>query len=141
MEVADELVVINHGRIEQVGPPAEVYDRPANGFVMEFLGPVTRLGGHVVRPHDIEVFAEPVTGALAAEITRVQRIGFEVRTDVRTDDGGEAWVQLTRGQADALEIDSGSRVWLRPAVHASAVTTTGGSAGSAPQAAEAMGRG
>src|SRR5581483_12232783 len=79
LEVSDELVVINHGRIEQVGTPDELYDRPANEFVMGFLGPVTALGGRLVRPHDIEVFTDRVDGAVAAEVTRVQRIGYEVR--------------------------------------------------------------
>ena len=58
LEVSDEIVVINHGRIEQVGTPADLYDKPANDFVMEFLGPVTRLGGRLVRPHDIEMFTD-----------------------------------------------------------------------------------
>ncbi|MCW2529748.1 MAG: sulfate transporter, ATPase subunit, partial [Pseudonocardiales bacterium] len=56
LEVADELVVINHGRIEQIGSPNDLSDRPANEFVMEFLGPVTRLGGRLLRPHDLVVF-------------------------------------------------------------------------------------
>ncbi|HVU72244.1 MAG TPA: sulfate ABC transporter ATP-binding protein [Mycobacteriales bacterium] len=123
MEVADELVVINHGRIEQVGSPDDVYDRPANSFVMGFLGPVTQLGGHTVRPHDIEVLTQAVTGAIGAEVTRMQRIGFEVRAELRADDGGEPWVQLTRGQAESLGLDVGSRVWLRPAPHASVLTS------------------
>src|ERR687884_1023732 len=55
LEVADEIVVINEGRIEQIGSPDELYDRPANNFVMSFLGPVTTLGGNLVRPHDIDI--------------------------------------------------------------------------------------
>ena len=126
MEVADELVVINHGRIEQVGSPDDLYDRPVNRFVMGFLGPVTRLGDHLVRPHDIEVLAEAAGGAVSAVVTRLQRIGFEVRAEARADDGSEPWVQLTRGQADALDLEVGSRVWLRPAGHASVLTPAGG---------------
>src|ERR1700712_908235 len=57
LEVSDEIVVINDGRIEQVGSPNDLYDHPANEFVMSFLGPITRLGGHLVRPHDIEVLS------------------------------------------------------------------------------------
>ena len=56
LEVADEIVVINDGRIEQIGTPDQLYDEPANDFVMSFLGPVTRLRGQLVRPHDIDVF-------------------------------------------------------------------------------------
>src|SRR6266542_4433476 len=57
MDVADEIVVLAGGVVELVGSPHEVYDNPANPFVMSFLGPVTRLDGHLVRPHDIEVSA------------------------------------------------------------------------------------
>jgi len=59
LEVADEIVVINDGRIEQIGGPDELYDVPANPFVMEFLGPVTHFRGELVRPHDIDIFASP----------------------------------------------------------------------------------
>ena len=55
LEVADEIVVINEGRVEQIGSPDELYDQPANDFVMRFLGPVTQLGDHLVRPHDLQV--------------------------------------------------------------------------------------
>ena len=113
LEVSDEIVVINHGRIEQVGAPADLYDKPANDFVMEFLGPVTSLDGRLVRPHDLEVFAEPAERAVPAEVTRIQRIGFEVRAELRTADD-ELWAQLTRGQAEGLALTGGSRVWVRP---------------------------
>jgi sulfate transport system ATP-binding protein len=55
LEVAESIVVINNGRIEQIGTPDELYDKPANDFVMSFLGPVTRLGETLVRPHDLEL--------------------------------------------------------------------------------------
>jgi len=118
LEVSDSLVVINHGRIEQVGSPNQLYDHPANEFVMAFLGPVTRLGSHIVRPHDIEVLLSDAAGAIQARVNRLVRIGFEVRAELQTADS-EPWVQLTRGQADALELASGSTVWLRPARQAS----------------------
>ncbi|HEY2166255.1 MAG TPA: sulfate ABC transporter ATP-binding protein [Jatrophihabitantaceae bacterium] len=121
LEVSDELVVINAGRIEQVGPPDELYDRPANEFVMGFLGPVTTLGGQMVRPHDVEIFTEHVDGAVPGQVAKLQRIGYEVRATVRTSDG-EPWVQLTRGQAEALQLTGGSAVWLRAAPHAAALT-------------------
>ena len=113
LEVSDEIVVINHGRIEQVGSPADLYDKPANDFVMEFLGPVTRLNGQLVRPHDLEIFTAHVNNAVEAEVTRLQRIGFEVRAEFRTKDE-QPWAQLTRGQAEALELRAGTRVWVRP---------------------------
>ncbi|MDQ6937145.1 MAG: TOBE-like domain-containing protein [Actinomycetota bacterium] len=120
LEVADELVVINHGRVEQVGSPNDLYDRPANDFVMEFLGPVTRLHGRLVRPHDLEVFDEPEAGTVEATVERLQRVGFEVRADLR-EAGGDLRVQLTRGQVESLHLHEGSTVWVRPGVGASQV--------------------
>ena len=55
MEVADEVVVMNHGRIEQVAGPRELYERPANEFVMSFVGQANRFGDAFVRPHDFEL--------------------------------------------------------------------------------------
>jgi sulfate transport system ATP-binding protein len=127
LEVADELVVINRGRIEQVGSPEAVYDRPANEFVMSFIGPVTRLGQQLVRPHDIEILTSERPESVAGTITRLQRVGFETRAEIRAvgDAPGAAgdglWVQLTRGQADSLRLDEGTRVWLRVAEHASTI--------------------
>ena len=59
MEVSDRIVVMNHGQVEQVGDPHELYEQPANDFVMGFVGPVTRLGDTLIRPHDIEIRREP----------------------------------------------------------------------------------
>ncbi|HEU5006051.1 MAG TPA: sulfate ABC transporter ATP-binding protein [Jatrophihabitantaceae bacterium] len=112
LEVADEIVVINHGRIEQAGTPDELYDRPANDFVMGFLGPVTDFGGRQVRPHDLELFDRPVDGGVEAKVERLQRIGFEVRVELQTE-AGAPWAQLTRGQVDAMALESGGRVWVR----------------------------
>jgi sulfate/thiosulfate transport system ATP-binding protein len=117
LEVSDEIVVINHGRVEQVGTPDDLYDKPANDFVMSFLGPVTRLGDRLVRPHDLEVFDGPIDGAVSAQVVRVQRIGFAVRAELGAD-AGVVHVQLTRGQAEALELAAGSSVWVRPSAHA-----------------------
>lgn len=116
MDVADEIVVINQGRIEQVGSPDELYDSPANEFVMSFLGPVTRLGGTQYRPHDLEILSAPAPGAIAARVVRVVRLGFEVRVDALGPSGDEVWVQLTRAQAQHLRLQSGDEIWLRPAM-------------------------
>jgi sulfate transport system ATP-binding protein len=114
LEVADEIVVINQGRIEQVGSPTDLYDKPANDFVMEFLGPVTTLGGRMVRPHDIEVCDHRLPGTVPAKVTRLQRIGFEVRAEMLA--GEETpWAQLTRGQAESLALVPDSEVWIRAA--------------------------
>jgi sulfate transport system ATP-binding protein len=112
MEVADRIAVINEGRLEQVGAPRELYERPANGFVMSFLGPVARLGEDLVRPHDLRVTAEPRDSALEAMVERVVYLGFEVRLEVALADGAPLAVQLTRGEAAALEIAPGDIVWV-----------------------------
>ena len=118
MEVADRLAIINHGRLEQIGKPSEIYDHPANEFVMGFLGPVTQLHDRLVRPHDIDVFADAAPGAIPATVTRLQRIGFEVRAELAAG-SSTPWVQLNRGQAESLALEVGGQVWLRPARDAS----------------------
>jgi sulfate/thiosulfate transport system ATP-binding protein len=114
LEVSDEIVVINEGRVEQIGTPDELYDKPVNQFVMSFLGPVTSLSDRLVRPHDIEVFTAPVADAVPAEVTRLQRVGFEVRAEMATTAPAPTMVQLTRGQSEALDLVDGSKVWLLP---------------------------
>jgi sulfate transport system ATP-binding protein len=114
MEVADEIVVINDGRVEQIGTPSDLYDRPANEFVMSFLGPVTRLRGELVRPHDLEVFTTPEPDTVSAVVERVVSLGFEVRLDARVGDE-DVWVQLTRGEAEKLDVQAGRTVHLRVA--------------------------
>jgi sulfate/thiosulfate transport system ATP-binding protein len=113
MEVADEIVVINDGVVEQVGTPDQLYDHPANEFVMGFLGPVTTLAGRLVRPHDIEVTGAAEDGAVPAVVTRLVRLGFEVRVDALAVDG-PVWLQLTRGHVDRLGLAVGSEIHLRP---------------------------
>jgi sulfate transport system ATP-binding protein len=116
MEVADRLAVINHGRLEQVGTPSDMYDHPANEFVLTFLGPATRLGGEWVRPHDLVVhrLAEdlPAPDAAVGTVTRVTHLGFEVRVDVALRTGGDCWVQLSRGTATDLGLQPGEQVWV-----------------------------
>lgn len=114
LEVADEIVVINHGRIEQVGTPDDLYDHPANDFVMGFLGPVTEFEGRLVRPHDLELFDRPVNGTVLAKVERLNRVGFQTRVELQIPNGA-SWAQLSRGQADALALEPGGRVWVRSA--------------------------
>ena len=125
LDVADRIAVLNKGRIEQVGDPVSLYDRPANDFVMSFLGSVARLGGQLVRPHDITlersrdraVAADAAVGSPAgvvqAVVERVVRLGFEVRIDLRADSGQRFAAQVTRGQADALGLTEGETVYAR----------------------------
>ncbi len=122
MEVADEIVVINEGRVEQIGSPDQLYDEPANQFVMGFLGETTRLDGVLIRPHDIAVSTAPeVAAAAEGVVSRVLRVGFEVRLTVLTDDGEEVSVIMTRTQARQQGLEQDVRVWISPAVGATTV--------------------
>jgi sulfate transport system ATP-binding protein len=114
MEVADTIAVMNAGRIEQIGSPREVYDRPATDFVMGFLGPVSRIDGRLVRPHDVAVALTPSEDAIEAMVTRVVHLGFEVRVELELPGGELARAQLTRAQTDELEIGRGDIVYVRP---------------------------
>lgn len=114
MELADQIVVINGGRVEQAGSPGELYDGPVNDFVMEFLGPTTRLGGALVRPHDIEVLHDRTAGTHEAMVERVVDLGFHNRIEVALPDGGSAVVQVTRAEAQHLDLGVGDVVFLRP---------------------------
>lgn len=130
MEVADEIVVINEGRVEQVGTPDQLYDAPANDFVMGFLGETTRLNGTLVRPHDIHISLSPqLAGASEGVVSRVLRVGFEVRVTVLTDDGEEVGVILTRTHARQLGVEEGVRVWVTPVAGATTVPTMAATAG------------
>jgi sulfate transport system ATP-binding protein len=125
LDVADRIAVLNKGRIEQVGDPVALYDRPANDFVMSFLGSVARLGGQLVRPHDIalhrnrdaalrhDVRVAGSPGVVEAVVERVVRLGFEVRVDLRADSGQRFAAQLTRAQAEALDLRDGETVHAR----------------------------
>jgi sulfate transport system ATP-binding protein len=115
MEVAGQIVVLNEGRVEQVGSPRELYDSPANEFVMSFVGPVNRLGDTFVRPHDVEVGLEPNgPGSAEAMVERVVHLGFEVRVELVRDDGQHLLAQLTQDEAEQLELERGQIVYVRP---------------------------
>ena len=114
MEVADRIVVMNHGRIEQVGGPRDLYEHPANAFVMGFVGPVTRLGELFVRPHDVEVWRQPNGTTSEAMVERLVHLGFEVRADLVLHDGQRLQAQLSREDADELELAQGQIVFVRP---------------------------
>ena len=113
MEVAGQIVVLNEGRIEQVGSPRELYDAPANEFVMSFVGPVNRLGDTFVRPHDVEVGLEPDVRCSEAMVERVVHLGFEVRVELVREDGQHLLAQLTQEQVQELELERGQIVYVR----------------------------
>jgi sulfate transport system ATP-binding protein len=132
LEVADEIVVINEGRVEQIGSPDELYDRPANDFVMRFLGPVTQLGDDLVRPHDLQIHTQGgAPGDVAGTVARITRVGFEIRVEVLTTAAQSVTVTLTRNEFLALGIETGAAVHLRVAPHS---PTTPAPVTQAPQA-------
>jgi sulfate transport system ATP-binding protein len=113
LEIAEQIVVINEGRVEQSAPPHEVYDHPANDFVMSFVGPVTRVGDRLVRPHDVQVLEHPGEGTRPAEVTRLARLGFEVRAELTPAEGPALSAQLSRAEAELLELAEGQIVHVR----------------------------
>jgi sulfate transport system ATP-binding protein len=114
MEVAGQVVVINHGRVEQVGTPRELYESPANEFVMTFVGPVNRIGDTFFRPRDLTVSLEPDGEATEAMVERVVHLGFEVRAELVRGDGQHLLAQLTQDEAQALELERGLIVYVKP---------------------------
>ena len=114
MDVADRVAVMNEGRIEQTGKPRDLYEHPANEFVMSFVGPANRLGDAWIRPHDLEVRDEPNGHSTEAVVERVVHLGFEVRAELVLDDGRRVSAQVTRDEADELELHEGQVVFVRP---------------------------
>lgn len=130
LEVADRVVVMNKGRIEQVGTPDEVYANPATPFVYRFIGnvnlfhsrdhaPWTEHHGDAVayvRPHDIEISATPQDDtALPVEVKLVRAIGSVVRVEVAADGSSECIeIELSRERFDATPLSSGDKVFIRP---------------------------
>jgi sulfate transport system ATP-binding protein len=134
LDIADRIAVLNKGRIEQVGSPEDVYDRPASPFVMSFLGSVAKLNGVMVRPHDIRVGRTPdmaraggptseQAGVTKAVVERVVYLGFEVRVELTNAATGESFhAQITRGDASALDLSDGETVYVR-ATHVPEIAT------------------
>ena len=114
MEVAGQIVVINRGRVEQVGTPRELYESPANEFVMSFVGPVNQIGKTFFRPSDLTLSLEQNGDATEAMVERVVHLGFEVRVELVRDDGHHLLAQLTQEEAQALVLERGLIVYVRP---------------------------
>ncbi len=113
MEISDQVAVINHGRLEQVGGPRELYDEPASEFVMTFVGEAQSIGGALVRPHDLELSSEPDEGAVEAMIVRVTILGRDVKVELHDAGGAEIVALLTREKWDRLGLWRGQTVWVR----------------------------
>jgi sulfate/thiosulfate transport system ATP-binding protein len=114
MDVAGQLVVMNEGRVEQSGTADDLYEHPANEFVMSFVGEVNRLGDDFVRPHDMEVVLDPDERTQEGMVQRIVTLGFEVRVELVLHDGTEVWAQLTRNELQRLELREGQIAYLRP---------------------------
>ena len=130
MEVSDELVVMNHGRVEQIGSPAEIYDHPATPFVMGFIGPVNVLPSHsqifqsngidptrsetFLRPHDILIETVPEAASAPATLERLVHLGWEIQAELTLEDGQTINVFLTREKFDELNLKPKQRVYLKP---------------------------
>jgi sulfate transport system ATP-binding protein len=114
MDVAEQIVVMNDGQIEQSGEPKDLYEHPASEFVMGFVGPAHKIGEAWVRPHDVEIRHEPNGQAIEAMIDRIVHLGFEVRVELTLEDGDHFSVQLTRDEVEELELAEGQIVYVRP---------------------------
>jgi sulfate/thiosulfate transport system ATP-binding protein len=114
MDVAGQLVVMNEGRVEQSGSADDLYEHPANEFVMSFVGEVNRLGEQFVRPHDMEVVLDPDDRTQEGMVQRIVALGFEVRVEFVLADGSEVWAQITRSELQRLELREGQIAYLRP---------------------------
>jgi sulfate transport system ATP-binding protein len=113
MDVAGQLVVMNEGRVEQSGTADDLYEHPANEFVMSFVGEVNRLGDDFVRPHDMEVVLDADDRTQEGLVQRIVTLGFEVRVELVLSDETEVWAQLTRAELQRLELREGQIAYLR----------------------------
>ena len=142
LEVADRVVLMNHGRVEQVGSPNEVYEHPATPFVYGFLGAVNRFSGRVdgahlrvgehtlahggagltqgaaahgfARPHELTIETAPAAGGIEARVDRVLSFGATSRVELLGPGGAHLEVELARERVDALALEPDQRVWLVP---------------------------
>ncbi|WP_269531155.1 sulfate/molybdate ABC transporter ATP-binding protein [Chitinimonas sp. BJYL2] len=134
LEVADRVVVMNKGNIEQIGTPEQVYDTPATPFVYQFLGDVNlfhsrvhggfaQVGEHpvaadgavaYVRPHDIEILRERAPQTLSAKVDHVRAIGSIVRLELSLENGDPVEAELSREAYANQRFASGENVYIRP---------------------------
>jgi sulfate transport system ATP-binding protein len=114
MDVAEQIVVMNEGAVEQAGNPRDLYDHPKTEFVMNFVGSANRIGDRLVRPHDVEIRHIPADHAEEAMIDRIVHLGFEVRIELTLADGGPLTAQLTRPQVEELELGERQIVYVLP---------------------------
>jgi sulfate transport system ATP-binding protein len=111
MEVADRVAVLNRGRLEQAGPPIELYDQPASEFVMRFVGDAHELGGALVRPHDVTLRREPGPGCVEVEVERITVLGADARVELVDGEGSRLVARLRRDEVDELDLEQGEILW------------------------------
>jgi sulfate transport system ATP-binding protein len=114
MEISDQIAVINHGKLEQVGSPRELYDEPASEFVMTFVGDAQPLGDILVRPHDVDLLHEPADGAVEAMIVRITILGRDAKVELHDTSGSEILALMTRDHFDESGFWRGQNVWVSP---------------------------
>ena len=130
MEVADELVVMNKGKVEQVGTPAQIYDHPASAFVMSFIGPVNILPSSAkifqssgfesthpetfLRPQDIIIETVANGTTVTATVSRIIHLGWEIQVELTLDDGQMMTAHLTRERFDELQLEPQEKVYVKP---------------------------
>lgn len=128
LEVADRIVIMNHGRIEQEGSPEEVFHRPANAFVMDFLGHVNLFHARAehasagtgaarvyVRPHELEISrASAAPNSTPAKVVRVHAAGSFVKVELRGADGQNILVELSHAHARELDLKIDEAVVVTP---------------------------
>ncbi|MEP0856377.1 TOBE-like domain-containing protein [Trichocoleus sp. DQ-U1] len=130
MEVSDEIVVMNKGRVEQIGTPAQIYDHPTTPFVMSFIGPVNVLPSTsrifeangfdstqaeiFLRPHDVVVDTNPNGSSVPARVNRLIHLGWEIQAELILDDGQVVTAHITRERFDQLDLEPQQRVFVKP---------------------------
>nr|WP_199314598.1 MULTISPECIES: sulfate/molybdate ABC transporter ATP-binding protein [unclassified Desertifilum] len=130
MEVSDEIVVMNQGKVEQVGTPADIYDNPASAFVMSFIGPVNILpstsrifegngfeSAHpeiFLRPHDVAIETTSTESSVPARVGRLINLGWEVQVELLLDDGQVLNAHLNRDRFKELQLQPNQRVYVKP---------------------------
>jgi sulfate transport system ATP-binding protein len=114
MEISDQIAVINHGKLEQVGSPRELYDEPASEFVMTFVGDAQPIGDILVRPHDVDLLHEPADGAVEAMIVRITILGRDAKVELHDTSGSEILALMTRDHFDESGFWRGQNVWVSP---------------------------
>jgi sulfate/thiosulfate transport system ATP-binding protein len=130
MEVSDEIVVMNKGKVEQVGTPAQIYDHPASAFVMSFIGPVNVLPSSsrifqgngfdsvhpemFLRPQDVIIDTEPSDTGVSARVSRLIHLGWEIQVELTLDDGQVVSAHLSRDRFDELNLEPQQKVYVKP---------------------------